>query len=175
VGSGYLAPLDAEVPLDDVVETLRPVIHFDGHTWAVPLQALRIGLYYQKPIFEQHGLEPPRTWDDLMTVAKTLHEHGVPAVVQPAQDMILPYFFYELAVSSILGPDGIAKLRTGEVKLTDAELMPAAQLLVDFAPYYNEGFQATGYTESKALFAQGRGAMTVGGTTDYVGYRDANP
>src|SRR5262249_27339393 len=147
---------DDEVPIDQISESLRPVVNFDGHTWAVPVQALRIGLYYHRPIFQRYGLQPPKTWDDLMSIARTLGEHDMPAVVQPPKDMILPFFFYELAVSSILGPDGVGKLRTGEVKLTDPDLLRAAQFIVDLAPYYDKGFQATGFTESKALFAQGR-------------------
>jgi raffinose/stachyose/melibiose transport system substrate-binding protein len=175
VAGDYIAPMDREFNVEDMIEPVRHVIQFDGHTWAVPIQSLRIGLYYQKPIFRKYGLEPPRTWEDLTNIARTLKENDVPAFMQPAQDMILPFFFYELAVSSILGEAGFEKLRTGSVKLTDADLVRAAQYVVDLVPYYNEGFQAVAFAESKALFAQGRGAMTVAGTSDYVGFKAANP
>ena len=39
---------------------------------SVPLYGLAYGLYYNKAMFEEAGLTPPTTWEDLVTAAKTL-------------------------------------------------------------------------------------------------------
>ena len=93
----------------------------------------------------------------------------------PAKDMIIPYFFYIMAASSILGQDGYRGLRRGTRKLTEPQVVRAAQLMIDLQDYYNEGFQAVSYAEGKALFAQGRTAMLIGGSADYAGYKQVNP
>ena len=75
----------------------------------------------------------------------------------------------------VLGPEGFEQLRRGERKLTDPDVVAAAQLLLDLQPFYNAGFEATDYVTAKAIFAKGQGAMMVAGTADFTGYREVNP
>ena len=63
----------------------------------------------------------------------------------------------------------------GERKLTDPDLVEAAQLLLDLQPFYQSGFQATDYVTAKAIFANGSGGHEVAGTADFTGYRQVNP
>src|SRR5215211_4361337 len=63
----------------------------------------------------------------------------------------------------------------GERKLTDTDLLVAAQMMVDLQGFYNEGFAATDYVSAKALFAQGLSAMMVAGTADFTGFKEENP
>jgi raffinose/stachyose/melibiose transport system substrate-binding protein len=80
-----------------------------------------------------------------------------------------------MAASSILGVQGFKELRQGKRKLTDPDLVKAAQLMIDYQKYYNPGYQAVEYAEGKALFAQGQTAMIIGGSADYTGYLQVNP
>lgn len=172
---GYILPLDGKVDTAALSSTARSAITYKGHVYAAPVQMFRIGVYYQRPIFQKLGLQEPRTWDDLMAVSKKLHDSGVEAWSMPAQDMIIPYFFYHLAVNSILGGESEKALASGQRKLTDPDLVRAAQYMLDMAKYFNKGFQAVGYAEGKALFAQGRAAMIIGGSSDYAGYVEVDP
>lgn len=174
-GGGYILPLDDHVPVDALTPSVQEAITFDDHVYGSPVQTFRVGVYYQKAAFEEHGLEPPRTWDDLFDISETLLAAGLTPWSMPAQDFIIPYFFYHLAVNSILGAEGSADLRKGTRKLTDPDLVSAAQLLADMSPYFDSGFLAVPYTEGKALFAREQAAMMVGGTSDYAGYEEINP
>jgi ABC-type glycerol-3-phosphate transport system substrate-binding protein len=170
-----ILPLDSKLPVASLKPTAYTEVHFKGHTWGVPLCAYTVGIYYQRPIFAKYGLTAPKTWAQLKTLCQTLKNNGVTPWAMPAKDMILPFFFYNLAVSSILGPKGINDLRLGKKKLTDANVVPAAQFMIDLEPYYNDGYQATDFTEGKALFANGQAAMIIGGSADYAGYKTVNP
>lgn len=172
---GYILPLDNKIPLGDLRPAVAKAVQYRGHTYAAPVQIFKISVYYQRQIFAKYGLAPPKTWNDLLTISKTLSAKGVTPWAMPAQDMIIPFFLYHLAVSSILDTAGYEQLRSGQRKLTDPDLLPAAKLLTDLSPYYNKGYQAVTYTEGKALFAQGRAAMIVGGSSDYAGYVEINP
>lgn len=46
----------------------------DGGHFAVPFHGWLQGFWYSKSVFEEHNLEAPRTWDQLLTAAKTLHK-----------------------------------------------------------------------------------------------------
>jgi len=37
-----------------------------------------VALYYNRDIFDKHGLTPPATWDELFTVAKALKARASP-------------------------------------------------------------------------------------------------
>ncbi|MCB1550290.1 MAG: extracellular solute-binding protein, partial [Hyphomicrobiaceae bacterium] len=70
---------------------------------------------------------------------------------------------------------GFAEVRKGTRKLNDPDVVKAAEYLQDIYPCFEEGALGTAYTEGKALFALGRGAMLEGGSADYAGFKQTNP
>jgi raffinose/stachyose/melibiose transport system substrate-binding protein len=167
--------LDGKIPVAKLIPAARAQVAFNGHVYGSPLAAYTVGIFYQRPIFKKYGLKPPTNWAQLMAVTKKLASEGVTPWSMPAKDMIIPYFFYIMAASSILGQDGYTGLRRGTRKVTEPQVVKAAQLMIDLQEYYNKGFQAVSYAEGKALFAQGRAAMLIGGSADYTGYKQVNP
>ena len=91
-------------------------------------------------------------------------------MIGPSRDGTIPGFLYMLIVSSILGADGLAAVRNGTRKLTDPDVLKAAHFLRDIYQYFHQGALGTSYTEGKALFALGRGAMMEAGLADYAGF-----
>src|SRR3970040_949094 len=81
----------------------------------------------------------------------------------PPKDMIIPCFFYIMAASAILGQDGYRGLRRGTRKVTEKQVVRAAQLMIDLQEYYNEGFR------------QGRPGRRMEGSADSTGYKQVNP
>jgi raffinose/stachyose/melibiose transport system substrate-binding protein len=174
-GNGSILDLTGKVDLSQMTAPARAQVEFDGKTWGCPLGAYSVGVFYQRQIFSDNGLEIPQTWDDLIAISGALSDQGITPWVMPAKDMILPYFFYMLSTSSVLGSDGFAELLAGDRSFTDPDLLAAAQLIKDLQPYFNEGFEAQDYAEGKAAFAQERAAMIIGGSADFAGYQQANP
>lgn len=172
---GIIMDLTGIVDTSQLIEAARSQVEFDGQVWGSPISAYTVGIYYQLDIFEEQGLSVPTTWDELIDVSKALSDAGITAWAMPSKDMILPYFFYTLAIGSVLGEDGYQDLLDGERELTEPDLVAAAQLMLDLQPYFNEGFEAQGYAEGKAAFAEGRAAMIIGGSADFAGYQETNP
>lgn len=52
--------------------------------YGVPYQALVTGFYYNKKILAQYNLQLPKTFDDLLNVARVLHSHNVVTISQGA-------------------------------------------------------------------------------------------
>ena len=167
--------LTGRVDVSGLTEAARGQVDVDGKVYGTPLASYTVGLAYQKPIFEENGLTPPTTWQELRDTARALKDAGVTPIVLGARDGVHPYFMYIGLVSSVLGPEGFEQLRRGERRLTDPDLVEAAQLLLDLQEFYQPGFQATDYVTAKAIFANGQGAMEVAGTADFTGYRQVNP
>ena len=72
-------------PLNDLVDKYRDtydiedqmLIRFGDDIMAVAFMVNAQHFYYRKDLFEEHGIAVPRTYDELLAVAKTLKEAGV--------------------------------------------------------------------------------------------------
>jgi raffinose/stachyose/melibiose transport system substrate-binding protein len=174
-GDPPFVDLTGKVDVSGLTDAARSQVEVDGKVYACPLAAYTVGLAINNTVMAKYNLTAPTTWDELTNVAKTVKEGGDSGLVLGGKDWVHTYFMYTGLVSSIIGFDGVQKLRTGEMKLTDPDPLKAAELLVALQPYYNDGFQATDYTTSKAIFANGLGAMMVAGTADFTGFAQVNP
>lgn len=174
--AGQILDLTGKVDIDRLTPSGQAASMVGNKVYGVPaMGTYTVGLFYHKQMFEDNGLKPPTTWEELVDVCEKLQAAGITPMIMPAKDAVIPFFFYTMAVDSILGPEGYEALMKGEVKLTDENLLKATQLLKDMTQYFQEGFLSTSYTEGKALFAREQGAMLIGGSADYSGYQEVNP
>ena len=77
--SEFLLPLNERMKtLDqgDFVPTTVASGMFQGTHYALPVDCNVQLLVYRKDLFEQKGLKPPTTWDELVAAAKALHDPG---------------------------------------------------------------------------------------------------
>lgn len=176
IDAGYLMDLTGKIPLDSLTPSARSASTYDGKVYAVPiLGSYTVGLYYNRDIFAKEGLTPPTTWEEYFALAKKLRDKGITPMIGPSQDGTIPSFLYMLAASSILGADGLDAVRKGTRKLTDPDVIKASFFLRDIYATFHTGALGTNYTEGKALFALGKGAMMEAGSADYAGFSTTNP
>jgi len=75
VAAGAMEDLSAyktEIP-DSALASLTPVGTIDGATYFMPYRPNVQIAYYHAEKFAAYGMQPPETWDALLTVAKRLH------------------------------------------------------------------------------------------------------
>jgi len=167
--------LTGKVDTSQLTDSARLQVEYDGKSYGTPLASYTVGLAVQNNILAEHSVAKPTTWDELRAACETLQAAGVTPLSIGASDGVHTFFMYIGLTSTILGLDGFQQLLRGERKLTDPDLLVAAQMLVDLQGFYNEGFAATDYVSAKALFAQGLSAMMVAGTADFTGFKEENP
>ena len=74
---GYLAPLDGTAALkdqDDFLEQAAASTKYKDKTYAVPQVIDSMGIFYNKKIFAEAGVEIPKTIADLKTVSKKIKD-----------------------------------------------------------------------------------------------------
>jgi multiple sugar transport system substrate-binding protein len=76
VGAGILEDLsddvanDADIQWDDIAPFFRNYIAtYNGNIYVVPLDGDFHMIYYRTDLFEEAGIEPPRTWEDYLAAA----------------------------------------------------------------------------------------------------------
>jgi ABC-type glycerol-3-phosphate transport system substrate-binding protein len=77
--SEFLLPLNERMKTLDQVDFVPTTVAsgmFQGTQYALPVDCNVQLLVYRKDLFEQKGLKPPTTWDELVAAAKALHDPG---------------------------------------------------------------------------------------------------
>jgi multiple sugar transport system substrate-binding protein len=64
---------DAALEWDDVAPFFRDFNSYDGKVYSIPLDGDMHMVYYRIDSLAEAGLEPPKTWDDYLAVAKALN------------------------------------------------------------------------------------------------------
>lgn len=62
---------------EDYPKGFNAMSSVDGKQYFVPSSWYWWAVFYRKSIFEEHGITPPETWDELLTVCDTLDGAGV--------------------------------------------------------------------------------------------------
>ena len=174
--NGYILDLKGKVHVDRLVKPSRMRVTREGGKIAgVPFGMWTVGMYYHKPVFEELGLEIPRTWAELNAACAELQAAGKIPLMQAAKSGVIPSFYYLGLTGTVLGSDGYGELLAGDRKLTDPDVVSAVEELMALVPYFPEGYASIDYADGKAQFARGEIAMALGGSADYAGYREVNP
>src|SRR5690606_1197696 len=143
-----------------LTESLREHYTYDGKQYCVPLNIAYWVMFYNKKVFDEAGLQPPKTWADLTTAAATLKAKGITPFYQTA-DLFNFVWFQHLMIGS--DPDLYVKLGTGEAKFTDpgvVTVMEEWKSLIDSGYMSDPGDK----TEPQELLKSGKVAMVPFGT-----------
>ncbi|GAA4433564.1 hypothetical protein GCM10023169_40570 [Georgenia halophila] len=132
----------------------------------MPYQYNIEGIWYNKQIFGDEGIEEPQTWDELVAAAEKLQSAGVMPMTTAGADGWPVTRILGMYIFRNVGPDAMTAIRDGEAKLTDPEYLAGAQALADFAAagHFGEGFSSRDGDASSNLFLTGEAAMTYDGS-----------
>lgn len=139
----------------------------------VPITTQGIGIYYNKALFTQAGLDPetpPTDIDAFMEACEKLKQAGIVPITAGAQGMPFTIdFLFRTLVANIYGPE-TTNLLTGEQDFQgNAGFQRAAEFVQDLVKneYIDPNQSSIPYFMDAAnMFAAGKGAMFVGLLSD---------
>ncbi len=101
-------------------------------------------VWYNTKVFSDAGVQPPATWDDLMSVADTISASGVPPYsIAGADGWTLTDLFENIYLRSA-GPDKYDQLATHQIPWTDQSVKDALTIMGDVLK--NPKYIAGGYS-----------------------------
>lgn len=166
-------------PLDDVYKSLdyaskipKPLLNavtIDGHPYSVPLNMhIQNILYYNKKLFDDNKWTPPTTFDELMTVCKSLKtvKADMTCMALGSKEKWEDAFVFD---SILLGePGGAAHyvdIYKGNVDVsTDKDYMDALTKYASLVPYFNTDHASLTWDQAVGYVGAGKAAMTIMGT-----------
>lgn len=178
--SGHVLEITGSPFLDLINEDVlkNSPIKVDGKMYAVPISYAPTGVFYNVKMFKDNNLEVPKTYDELINVAKQLKSKNITAfgfcdsevhrVAQSwyiAETSIVPdkFDYYKSLTESA----GKANTNENEKKL--------GQIMLELREYGNKDSLGTNYSQVVNMFATGECAMIITGSWSLPSVREANP
>lgn len=151
---------------------------YDEGIYAMPIDTGYIGLYYNKDVLEENGLEAPKTYDELVKCCETLESNGITPFAASLSDLSVPYnSLIGLFSETVFGQDPEWSTKRDNKECTivdDAGWKKAFDILKDVIYKYCD--PDTAYNQSgddcAALLANGDVAFYGNGSWSLSGIRD---
>ncbi len=150
----------------------------DGKTtFCVPMGSVIHGFIYNKDIFKELGLEPPKTEEEFLTLLQKIKDNGtyVPLVLGTNDQWEAATMgFQNIGPNYWKGEEGRKALIDGSQKFTDAPYVDTFKALAKWSPFLGDGYKAQTYPDSQNLFGLGKGAIYAAGSWDISTFRAQN-
>ncbi|MDQ0469875.1 ABC transporter substrate-binding protein [Labrys wisconsinensis] len=165
-----LVDADALQPLDDVWKEAvsagqmdpasAELYTVDGKIYGVPLHLSSWVVFYNKALFKQAGLEPPKSWSDLLAACDKLKAAGITPFDATVQDGWRGFIWFEELLLRT-DPAAYMKLNSGELSYTSPQVKAVFKLWGDL---YAKGYFTPATSNEEVLnFARGKAAMYLMG------------
>lgn len=126
---GHLEPLNDfidnsgdEYDYEDFAEPLRGIAEIEDEIYAVPFYNYALGLIYREDLFEEEGLTPPESNDELQKIAESLATDDMSGIaMQPQRG----YKIFEEWTNWLFAEGGEIQDESGEIALDSPEARTA--------------------------------------------------
>ncbi|WP_167138619.1 extracellular solute-binding protein [Diaminobutyricimonas sp. TR449] len=184
---GAQGPIQAGqlVAIDDIVDGLDqydPIVlqaaqgREDGATYGVPFAYQTMHMYYNKDIFDEQGLEEPKTWDEFIALQEDLLAADItPMALGAREDWVLPMFHDLVGSARYGGSDFAAEVQAGTKDFTDPNYTASLQLVKDMQEYLDPNVNAIAVADATLQFTSGQAAQWPGGSFDLKVFQDGAP
>ncbi len=155
-------------PLDDLIakygQNLEPnqLIKIDGQVMAIAFMANAQHLHYRKDLLEQAGLEPPKSYEDVLANAAVLREKGI--LDTPLAANFKPGFdLAEEFVNMYLGFGGeFFEPGTPNASINNEKGVAALETMKAMSAFMGPDFMTYNTNEIKPIWEAGKAAMLNG-------------
>ncbi|MEU4009049.1 extracellular solute-binding protein [Streptomyces pseudogriseolus] len=145
----------------------------DGKIYAMPCETVQpIILYYNRKVFDQVGVEPPETWDDIMALVPRFNAKGIAPFALGGQSRWTNMMWLEFLFDRIGGPEVFQAAIEGEKNAwSHPDAIKALTALQDLvkADGFVKGFSSitADSNADQALLYTGKAAMMLHGAWSY--------
>jgi raffinose/stachyose/melibiose transport system substrate-binding protein len=182
--NGAFSSLSGQSFLSDYSPTALASQTYQGKTYGLLSGVYQQGVFYNKAIFAQYNLSVPTTYNEFITLCKTLQSHGVQPLYTALGGVGPVYlqFIYNEAMADLWAPTApggnlASDLIHGTVKWTDPAFVQAMTEEKTVASYLEPNYTGIPWQDMAGggEFTSGKAAMQLDGTWDLASDHLANP
>jgi xylobiose transport system substrate-binding protein len=182
VKAGKLVTLDSALKAQFLPAALQAGT-VDGKLVGIPARGTQpVFLFYNKKVFADAGVQPPKTWSDLTNLVQVFKSRGVTpfTVAGSGTSSWTELMWIEYLVDRLAGPQLFQKIEGGDwSQWNDPAILKTAQMvksLVDGGAF-GDNFGSVNYGAggTSTLLAKGKAAMELMGSWEYATQQGADP
>lgn len=172
IDAGYAQPIDdlaSQYKLQDkYMEGALAQATYKDQLYAIPVKNISVaGIYYNKALFEQYGIEVPKTVSELEAAADTFVENGIVPFTLANGPKWTGSMYFQLLATRKGGLEPFQKAASGEGSFEDECFEYAGEKIQEWVNkgYFPEGFNSMNeddgqstqlfYTEKAAMYLTG--------------------
>lgn len=153
---------------EEVAALVTTTYTSDGTVYGVGMVESTWGILYNRAIFEEYGLEEPETYEDFLSLCRTLKRKGITPIGVGGSDLWhMEYWVNHFFNTDVLSVDAdwLTKCLAGEVSWTDEEPQQMISHLCGLfsSGYINENWLTTTDTSLAYKMTEGEIAMIYTG------------
>lgn len=175
--NGYMKDMTDAEYVQALPDTYKEAYSYDGKVYAYAPDSWIGGMFYNKDLYEEYGLEPPKSWDEFISQAKVFMEHDIkPISMAGTQLMDLIIWLHNT--------EDVAKDNTLDEQINTGEKTFSEVYQNAMDKWYEECVESgiitqdmIGITDEQRIdeFATGKAAATLTGAWAISGVMEKNP
>ncbi|SNT40509.1 N,N'-diacetylchitobiose transport system substrate-binding protein [Asanoa hainanensis] len=163
-------------PGKDILPDLVKNAQLDGKQYGIPWYAGVRAIYYRTDWFQAAGVQPPKTWDELVTVAKAVQakKPGTYGIAVPGNSE-LPFYSFLWGAGGEIATDNGGTWKAG---YTSPEARQAVKFWTDLVTVHKvapPAAAAWNEVDARTQFATGKAAMAFAGSWQQGAMLQADP
>lgn len=141
---------------DDFVASLRALSEREGKQYYLPVGYNWNGIYYNKQVFEQYGLQPARTWDEFIQLCESLWLEGITPLAVSGNDPFMGTLWLDYLGLRLNGPEFQREFLAGMVPYDDPQVRSVFELWASLVEkgYFLQNSSTMGTLEALTSVAQ---------------------
>jgi xylobiose transport system substrate-binding protein len=166
---------------DAFLPSVLAVGRISNGQYGLPMNGIQpVVLFYHKGVFAKAGLEPPKTWTDLLSLVDAFKAKEITPIALPGSQGWTELMYLEYLLDRIGGPDRFSAIAAGRSGAwRDPSVLRALQMCQELASRgaFGSNFASINYdnTGASRLFATGKAAMFLMGSWEYTNQLSNNP
>jgi len=145
---------------------------FDGKVRGVPYLLQCTFFFYNKALFEQHGWQPPKTWNELVALCRKIKAAGITPIALGNTQKWPAHHYPFVLTQRLMGKEASERQYDplGPGDYSHPAFVQALRMFQDFAQqgFFNKSPNGTSRENARALFYSGQTAMFYTGTWDFA-------
>lgn len=141
------------------------VYGYDGKYYGSPYDMGAVGMWYNKAIFKEVGIDVPKTWPELLDGVKKIKAAGYIPIALGGGDKWPAHFWWVYLAMRIGGQPAFNAAYGGSGSFNDATFVKAGEMLLELANLqpFQTGFLGATYDDQSALVGNKKAAMELMG------------
>lgn len=162
----------AENGLSESLHSAESAMTIDGKQWGIPYTYYQWGIYFNRDVYQQVGVEPAEDWEGFLANCAKFQEAGIDCVTTGSKALWPIAGIFDYLSLRTNGYDWHMQLTRGEIPWTDDKVKAVFAEWEKLLPYISKNHAAIDWQDAVSNIVQGKAANYVMGNFAAATFKD---